>query len=232
MTTLAAHYEPMENLSTRKHGGDCPSDTGQAALCKKYLRYSPTMLVTLIGSPCSGKTTCAARMFAALKDAGVPAEFLPEQARLYIAERRAVVEGGIRLSNVDQVLIMKKQLEVEVTMMMACGKEVVLVSDGSPINSLLYMDPEFRKSPMVKAMVDIHRQHQSLTFYVNTVSPGFGADPNRIHDMEFSRTVDRELPELLRQEVPWLSYIHLQGDSQHRTDVALGYVFTQLLKPS
>jgi hypothetical protein len=190
------------------------------------------MLVTFIGSPCSGKTTVAALIFSALKDGGVPTEFLPEQARLYIAERRAVTTHPIHLTDVDQMLIMKKQLDAEALMLKACGPEVVLVTDSSPLNSLLYMNTWARNEPAVREAIFSHRQHRPLAFYVNTVSPGFGADPNRIHDMKTSKAIDSELPDLMAAEAPWLNYVHLVGDSRHRTDVALSMIFTQLLHPS
>lgn len=189
------------------------------------------MLVTLLGSPCSGKTTVAAMVFSALKDAGVPAEFIPETARLFIAERRAVMEKPFHLTDLDQILIMRKQLEVESMMIQACGKEVVVVADGSPLNSLLYMKPETRQEYSVRAAIQQHRLNMPLAFYVHTVSPGFGSDPNRIHDMETSRAIDAFLPELMSQEVEWLKYIPLVGNSRHRTDSALSYIFTQLLQP-
>lgn len=189
------------------------------------------MLVTFVGSPCSGKTTCAALIFSALKDAGVQAEFISEQARLYIAERRAVsTQEPMTLTDIDQILIMKKQLDIESLLLDSCRRpDVVLVSDSSPMNSLLYMSTAARQELSVRNAVQKHLQHLPLTFYVNTVSPGFGVDPNRIHDMEASRRIDLEVLDVVNKEgmIP----IHLVGDSRHRTDMALSYILTQLLHP-
>jgi len=46
------------------------------------------MFVGFVGSPLSGKTTVAAKVFAKLKKAGMPVEFIPEQSRFYIAQAR------------------------------------------------------------------------------------------------------------------------------------------------
>lgn len=190
------------------------------------------MLVSFIGSPCSGKTTCAALVFSALKDAGASAEFLPEQARLYIAERRAATNADVVLTDLDQIMIMKRQFDIEAMMLKACrDPAVVLVTDSSPLNSLLYMSEDARLDPEVRAIVDTQRQRQALTFYVHTVNPGLGSDPNRIHDIETSRRIDAELPVVLGRHAPWLNYVQLLGSSRHRADMALSFIFSELLSP-
>ena len=189
------------------------------------------MLVNFIGSPCSGKTACTALVFSALKDGGVATEFLPEQARLYIAERRAVYKAPVHLTDLDQILIMRKQLELESMMLAACGPDVVIVTDSSPLNSLLYMSPSARKEASVQKAIEVHREHMPLTFYVHTVLPSFGDDPNRIHGMKESHEIDEKLPTLMSEQAPWLGYLPLAGDSKHRTDQALSYIFQLLLHP-
>jgi hypothetical protein len=174
------------------------------------------MLIGFIGCPCSGKTTTAAKTFADLKDMGIASEFIPEQARLYIAERR--VKEGLRpedplfLADEDQKLILVRQIEYEDTLIKACGPQVKIIADSSVLNTLLYMGPEARAevTPLVRDVLTRY----DLLFYCGPVKPPLSLDPNRIHDEKASLEIDRMIPVLLKDF--GLNPKYLTGDSRQR----------------
>src|SRR5260370_9265394 len=153
------------------------------------------MLVNFVGSPASGKTTAAAMLFAALKERGLAAEFVTEVARTYIARKKL----WLALENMempilyddDQFEIMHEQWHIEYKMVITGGRDSLIISDGSPLNSLLYMTPEFRQSPQIQELVRSTRNlmegpcdlPSSLTFVCAPVDRDRNIpDPNRAHD--------------------------------------------------
>jgi hypothetical protein len=164
------------------------------------------MLFNFLGSPQSGKTTTAAMTFASLKEIGLVSEFSSEQARLYIAQQRVLwgygPEDKVTLTDQDQVEIMRRQLEMDETLVKACGPEVFIISDSSPVNSMLYMSPEARRRGDV---LDMYRRSKALTtgiFYMHPIYRGWSdqRDPNRIHDYEQSQLIDKLIPEFLKED--------------------------------
>ena len=170
----------------------------------------PFMLFNFLGSPMSGKTTTAAMAFASLKEDGFIAEFSSEQARLYIAQMRVLQdykpEEQLTLTDADQLDIMARQLELDETLLQACGPGVFIISDSSPLNSLLYMSPECRRLPEVMEMVKHSLQMTTTTFYTHPIYRGCSdqRDPNRVHDYEQSQKIDLLIPQLLA-ELPELN---------------------------
>lgn len=160
------------------------------------------MLISFIGSPCSGKTTVAALMFADLKQEGQIVEFIPEVARLYIAQIREAEklqpDALVSLEFRDQVNIMLRQAAVETTMLTACGPAATIISDSSPLNSLLYMTEEQRQDLVVQETIKAYLAKKPMIFYAHPVMPvGELVDPNRIHDKPTSLKIDAQIPDLL-----------------------------------
>lgn len=178
------------------------------------------MLIGFIGSPCSGKTTTAAMTFADLKGMGLPSEYIAEQARLYIAERRVEQklnpEDSLQLEDVDQYMIMRRQEQSEVTLTTACGPGTIVIADSSVLNALLYLSPEGRKQPGVVRLTEAAVKRYDLLFYCAPVKRPRNLDPNRIHNEEQSLAVDRLIPEVLREFAPDLIPIQLFGNPQMR----------------
>ena len=161
------------------------------------------MLVTILGSPCSGKTTAAALAFHILKTQGAVAEFITEQARWYIAQKR--VKDKIQhfetmtLSDEDQLSIMEQQLEHELTMKLACDPETIVLSDSSALNSLLYMSSEFKNSESVKRLTDKAIQNYDSIYYAKPLQHFPYGDSNRVHDKDFALSFDQRLPQLIEE---------------------------------
>lgn len=181
------------------------------------------MLINFIGCPCSGKTTTAAGIFSALKDEGTPAEFVSEQARLYIAARRREMALGpyeqLDLDDYDQIRIMHRQYEVENVLTWACGPDVVIVSDSSPLSALLYMSEEGWSAVKSNGVFDDARKQVELVFYSHPVQRIAILDPNRVHSLEQSLALNERIPAFL--EALGIPAIPLFGNAQERLALAM-----------
>lgn len=174
------------------------------------------MLIGFIGCPSSGKTTTAAMAFADLKNMGVSSEFIPEQARMYIAEMRLVLRlppgSTVPLTDNDQFQILQKQMDSEKMLVQSSGPGVVVITDSSAFNTLLYMKPRFRE--LVRQIVIEHLKTYDLLFYCAPVKMPKVLDPNRVHNEQQALEIDRMIPDLLKEYD--VKSIYLLGDSHQR----------------
>lgn len=192
------------------------------------------MIISFIGCPRSGKTTTASRVFSNLKDAGFNAEFIPEQARLFIAQKRVeqnlTPEQNVSLSDEDQVKIMYKQYDLEELMNKACGEQTLIVSDSSPLNSILYMSENKLQTTYVQNSINSFLSRKTIYFYAQPVKWIGGSDPNRVHSQEQSLQIDQKirsmvltLPELKEK------YIELFGSAEERARIATSYILDKIM---
>lgn len=203
------------------------------------------MLVGFLGVPCSGKTTTAARLFASLKEGGVPSELVVEEARKYIAERKQAIKlfGGVRhnrvlkleLDNTDQIEIMDRQMRAESLMKDACGAQAAVVSDSSYINTLLYMKrsdevSDERHSAGLQAIFDEAKNHYDLLFLCEPVRPSVMTDPNRIHSFEESVELHKALLHMVETYGNGLPVVRLMGDPSVRFSTAHAAVLAKLVE--
>lgn len=191
------------------------------------------MLVSILGSPCSGKTTTAGMVFADLKKSHIPCEFILEQARIFIASAR--VQQGLsptdplQLSDEDQLKIMKAQIRAEETMRAACGKDVVVVTDSSPLNTLFYMSDELVKSQEVQDLVKRTLTNVDMVFYACPLEDFAAFDPNRIHSAEASRRVDESIKSFIREQDLKISGV-LAGSPEARAGTVSRFVLERILR--
>jgi nicotinamide riboside kinase len=183
------------------------------------------MNVAFIGCPCSGKTTTAAMVFARLKEAGVPAEILPEYARLYIAQKRCLHGDPVKLTDTDQYNIMSQQTQWETMMAKVCGSDVITVEDTWSLAAMLYMSEEKKHSQEVRDLVDLILPAVRTVFYVDPVDQQFILDPNRVHDEAQSKAVDKLIPGILREFAPNVPVVRLSGTAEMRTSLALREIY-------
>ncbi len=189
------------------------------------------MLVGFIGAPYSGKTTTAAMLFGYLKMQGMTAEFLPEAARLYIAEKRYLnkvkgMEDKIQLSDQDQDLILDRQYLSETIMTTACGSSVIVVTDSCVLNTLLYMSEGYATNPEVVARVTQAINRYDLMLVSDLVVRGYVSDPNRIHSEAESKTLWVKLKALLKEYELEGRVVTLNGTPESRLGVATKAVMT------
>lgn len=180
------------------------------------------MLTCFLGAPISGKTTTAALLFAGLKDNGYVAEFLPEQARVYIAEQRRAGRDLAQepLNDTDQLEIMGRQGTMELLFTEAAPKSIV-VADAAAFLALLYMTPTCRSLPRIVAAAKRSAARFDLLFRCHPVKPGDLYDPNRVHSFEQSQALDAQLEEVMHLvEVPPEKVVELGGPSNVRASRA------------
>jgi len=186
------------------------------------------MLIEFVGCPSSGKTTIAAKLFARIKEAELPAEFLVEQARSYIVEAKLFRQTqDLVLDDRDQRSICEKQLKMESDWSFVCSPETILICDSSPLNSFLYMGSVTSsfKGPVLAR----HRDLKPLVFecgYVN-FNP-LVRDSNRIHSQTQIKAIDEKVREFL--VVNSIQTIPLQGSLDSKVAKAFDAVMAKVLE--
>lgn len=157
------------------------------------------MLVNFIGSPCSGKTTAAAGVFAELKSRGVDVDFVTERAREYIARKRYMEGPDFKLTDSDQHQIFAEQDNVQRYM---ANTGNLVVCDSDPLLSLLYLKDMKYFSWQIERIVS----RMGLLVYCPPLE-AYSKEQNRIHDREFALSIDRRIIphyEQLAPDVPVL----------------------------
>lgn len=181
------------------------------------------MLVGFIGCPSSGKTTTAAKVFAELKDRGVVTEFIPEQARWYIAEKRNLYQVpsdlNVFLTDSDQRTIAYNQSMAETNLLLAC-QDTVVITDASSYCAGLYMSAKGLED--YTDWLKDTANHYDILFYTAPVTRPLTRDVNRVHDEAYSLRLDSEIPAYL--ESMGLKAVTLTGNSQERTQTALVHI--------
>lgn len=160
-------------------------------------------------------------------------EFITEQARLYIANKRWVQglkpEEKCELNDSDQFRIMVKQLEIEKTMYEVVDDHVIVICDSSPLNALLYMSEKERNTGTTKELLERTIAQADVTFYCPPVSAFTSHDSNRVHDEKFSLEIDSQIPTVMTQYAPqvWNKVIHLTGDANTRLHQVVNVILTK-----
>lgn len=169
--------------------------------------------------------------FAKLKELGFACEFITEQARLYIAKKRYILNekpsDNIELTDDDQMRIMLNQIDTEKMVAKAVGDDVVVISDSSPLNSILYMSEAFRQEVFVKEAVA--EVKTDIVFYCAPVATYAQYDPNRVHSHDVSLTIDSQIPTVMNQFAPevWSKVVHLTGDPNARMHKVVNAILTR-----
>lgn len=179
------------------------------------------MLISILGCPCSGKTTTAAMAFAYLKEKSILSEFVPEQARFYIANKKVTQNltpnDKITLTDQDQINIMEIQLLTEQVMSKSTTKDTIIICDSSAINSLFYMSETALNTEHVKTLINQALNQYDAVYYARNLNQFILDDSNRIHDENFSKNLDENIPAFCSKYLPNLKIsAQLTGSTQTR----------------
>lgn len=139
---------------------------------------SKTLVINLIGGPCSGKSTISAELFARLKKMGIHCELVSEyiKERIY-EENKTIPANQIAIFGMEHYAISNK-----------IGKVDVIVHDGSFINNIIYKkedNPEFDE-----LIVSEYKKFNNLDFFIKRGNIEF-EDYGRIHNLKQSKELDK-----------------------------------------
>lgn len=157
-----------------------------------------TLIINLIGGPCSGKSTIAAELFARLKKMGIHSELVSEyiKDRIY-EENQTMPKNQIAIFGMEHYNISTK-----------LGKVDVIVHDGSFINNTsdLYnseYNPEFDD-----LIVSEYHKFNNLDFFIKRGNIEFESY-GRIHNLKQSKELDKRIKETYDKY--GLSYIEVES---------------------
>jgi nicotinamide riboside kinase len=142
-----------------------------------------TLVINLIGGPCSGKSTVAAELFARLKKMGVKTELVSEyiKDRIY-EENKTMPNNQIAIFGMEHYNISNK-----------LGKVEVIVHDGSFINNILYKKEDNQEFDNL--IVSEYHKFNNLDFFIKRGNIEF-EDYGRIHNYEQSLELDEKIKQL------------------------------------
>jgi len=142
-----------------------------------------TLVINLIGGPCSGKSTVAAELFARLKKMGIKTELVSEyiKDRIY-EENKTMPNNQIAIFGMEHYNISNK-----------LGKVEVIVHDGSFINNILYKKEDNQEFDNL--IVSEYHKFNNLDFFIKRGNIEF-EDYGRIHNYEQSLELDKKIKQL------------------------------------
>ena len=155
-----------------------------------------TLIINLIGGPCSGKSTVAAELFARLKKMGVHCELVSEyiKDRIY-EENQTMPKNQIAIFGMEHYNISNK-----------IGKDDVIVHDGSFINNIIYKATENKYFDDL--IVSEYKRFWNLDFFIKRGNIEFETY-GRIHNLKQSKELDKIIKETYDSYE--LSYIEVES---------------------
>ena len=160
------------------------------------MNYKETLVINLIGGPCSGKSTIAAELFARLKKMGIKSELVSEyiKDRIY-EENQTMPKNQIAIFGMEHYNISNK-----------IGKVDVIVHDGSFINNIIYKSEENKNFDNL--IVSEYCKFNNLDFFIKRGNIEF-EEYGRIHDLKQSKELDKIIKETYNNYE--LSYIEVES---------------------
>lgn len=155
-----------------------------------------TLVINLIGGPCSGKSTVAAELFARLKKMGIHCELVSEyiKDRIY-EENQTMPKNQIAIFGMEHYNISNK-----------LGKVDVIVHDGSFINNIIYKAEENKHFDDL--IISEYKRFWNLDFFIKRGNIEFETY-GRIHNLKQSKELDKIIKETY--DSYGLSYIEVES---------------------
>ena len=155
-----------------------------------------TLVINLIGGPCSGKSTVAAELFARLKKMGIHCELVSEyiKDRIY-EENKTMPSNQIAIFGMEHYNISTK-----------IGKVDVIVHDGSFLNNVIYKVGENKEFDDL--IISEYKKFTNLDFFIKRGNIEF-EDYGRIHNLKQSKELDKIIKETYERY--GLSYIEVEA---------------------
>lgn len=139
---------------------------------------SNTLVINLIGGPCSGKSTISAELFSRLKKMGIKCELVPEyiKERIY-EENKTMALNQIAIFGMEHYSISNK-----------IGKVDCIVHDGSFINNEIY-NIEYNEN-FNNLIISEYHKFNNLDFFIKRGNIEFESY-GRIHNLKQSKELDK-----------------------------------------
>jgi len=155
-----------------------------------------TLVINLIGGPCSGKSTVAAELFARLKKMGVHCELVSEyiKDRIY-EENKTMPSNQIAIFGMEHYNISTK-----------LGKVDVIIHDGSFLNNVVYKVGDNKEFDDL--IISEYKKFKNLDFFIKRGNIEF-ENYGRIHNLKQSKELDKIIKETY--EKYGLSYIEVEA---------------------
>lgn len=155
-----------------------------------------TLVINLIGGPCSGKSTVSAELFARLKKMGIHCELVSEyiKDRIY-EENKTMPKNQIAIFGMEHYNIATK-----------IGKVEVIVHDGSFLNNIIYKVGENKEFDNL--IISEYKKFNNLDFFIKRGNIEF-EDYGRIHNLKQSKELDKIIRETY--DTYGLSYIEVEA---------------------
>lgn len=146
-----------------------------------------TLVINLIGGPCSGKSTIAAELFARLKKMCIHCELVPEYIKELIYEENATMtKHQISLFGMEHYAISNKIDKVD-----------VIVHDGSFINNIIYKK-EIINEEFDALVISEYKKFNNLDFFIKRGNIEFETY-GRIHNLKQSKELDNIIKETYKK---------------------------------
>ena len=172
-----------------------------------------TLVINLIGGPCSGKSTVAAELFARLKKMGIKTELVSEyiKDRIY-EENKTMPNNQIAIFGMEHYNISTK-----------LGKVDVIVHDGSYINNIIYKT-EYNKE-FDDLIISEYKKFNNLDFFIKRGNIEFESY-GRIHNLKQSKELDR----IIKETYDNYGLTYIEVESRDAVDKIIPIVLKKLNK--
>lgn len=172
-----------------------------------------TLIINLIGGPCSGKSTISAELFARLKKMGIKTELVSEyiKDRIY-EENKTMPNNQIAIFGMEHYNISNK-----------LGKVDVIVHDGSFLNNILY-NKESNKE-FNDLIVSEYHKFNNLDFFIKRGNIEFESY-GRIHTYEQSLQIDEKIKNIYKES----QAEYIEVESRDAVDKIIPIVLKKLEK--